>query len=53
MNNFKITYLYRHGETNLNVSGITMGQLSSVHTEFTELGYEQIENINKKLLIII
>jgi len=50
MNNFKIIYLYRHGETNLNVSGITMGQLSSLHTEFTELGYEQIENINKKII---
>lgn len=50
MNNFKIIYLYRHGETNLNVSGITMGQLSSVYTEFTELGYEQIENINKKII---
>ena len=48
-NNLKFIYLYRHGETNLNVKGITMGQLSTIHTEFTDNGYKQIECLKEKI----
>lgn len=45
----KFIYLYRHGETNLNVEGITMGQLSTLHTVFTDNGYKQIESLKEKI----
>lgn len=49
MNNLKTIYLYRHGETDFNVSGITMGQLPNLNTKFTEKGYTQIANIGRKI----
>jgi len=47
----KLIYLFRHGETNLNVQGITMGQMENLQTEFTEKGYKQIENIKEKIVL--
>lgn len=47
----KLIYLFRHGETNLNVEGITMGQMENLQTEFTENGYKQIENIKKEIAL--
>lgn len=48
-NETKIVYLFRHGETNLNVDGTIMGQLLNLNTEFTEKGYEQINHISNEL----
>lgn len=48
-NQEKLVYLYRHGETDWNVLGKTMGQLEGINTEFTDLGYNQINYISKKL----
>jgi len=45
----KIIYLYRHGETNLNVEGITMGQLDGLNTTFTNKGYEQINLLKEEI----
>lgn len=49
LDTIKIIYLYRHGETNFNVNGITMGQLEGIKTEFTQVGYEEIRNISNSL----
>ena len=51
MTDFKYIFLYRHGETNLNVDGITMGQLSSLHTEFTQKGLNEIKEIKAKIIM--
>lgn len=48
-NETKILYLFRHGETNLNVDGTVMGQLLNLNTEFTGKGYEQINHISNEL----
>lgn len=45
----KIIYLYRHGETDWNISSRVMGQLEGINTKFTPLGLEQITDISKKL----
>lgn len=46
MDRIKEVYIYRHGETDWNVSQRTMGQLESIVTSFTKLGYEEIEDIS-------
>lgn len=51
MADFKYIFLYRHGETDLNVEGITMGQLSSLHTKFTQNGLNQIKEIKNKIIV--
>lgn len=45
----KYIYLYRHGETDWNVNGITMGQLEGIKTQFTIVGYEDIFEISESL----
>lgn len=49
-NKKKKIYLYRHGETNLNVLGTIMGQNTSLDTCFTEKGYHQINSIVNEVL---
>lgn len=50
MNNTKYIYFFRHGETNLNVEEIVMGQNKNLVTTFTEKGYEQIEELARNLI---
>lgn len=50
MNNTKYIYFFRHGETNLNVEEIVMGQNKNLITTFTEKGYEQIEELAHNLI---
>lgn len=45
----KYIYLYRHGETDWNVNGITMGQLEGIRTKFTQVGYQDICDISESL----
>lgn len=45
----KLIYLYRHGETDFNVEGITMGQLEGINTNFTQKGYEQIDLLSEEI----
>lgn len=45
----KLIYLYRHGETDFNVEGITMGQLEGIDTNFTKKGYEQINLLSEEI----
>lgn len=45
----KYIYLYRHGETDWNVNGITMGQLEGIKTQFTHVGYDDIFEISESL----
>lgn len=47
--NAKYIYLYRHGETDWNINGITMGQLEGIKTEFTQVGYQDIFDISESL----
>lgn len=47
--NAKYIYLYRHGETDWNINGITMGQLEGIKTEFTQVGYQAIFDISESL----
>lgn len=47
--NVKYIYLYRHGETDWNVNGITMGQLEGIRTQFTHTAYEDIFEISESL----
>ena len=42
--------LFRHGETNLNVADITMGQNLSLHTFFTSKGFKEINEVGQKLI---
>lgn len=50
MNNNKLIFLYRHGETDKNVKDITMGQLDNIDTMFTEYGYNQITEISNNII---
>lgn len=45
----KYIYLYRHGETDWNVNGITMGQLEGIETSFTEKGYQELLSISESM----
>jgi len=45
----KYIFLYRHGETDWNVLGLTMGQLEGIKTNFTEKGYQEILEISKSI----
>ncbi len=41
--------LYRHGQTDYNVKDITMGQLENIKTNFTDVGYEEINEIKENI----
>lgn len=45
----KKVFLFRHGETDWNVQNKIKGQLEELHTEFTKKGYEQINDLSRKL----
>lgn len=49
MNNDKLIILYRHGETDRNVEDITMGQNTILDTQFTDKGFDQIDDISKNI----
>jgi len=42
-------FMFRHGETNLNVDGLIKGQAIGMKTEFTPKGEYQIQNVAKFL----
>lgn len=49
MNENKYVIFYRHGETDMNIKDITMGQMTTIDTIFTEKGYQQIDEISKNM----